>query len=212
MKNLVIVGAGGLGREVAAMIKLKFSHQYNFLGFVDDGLKLGEAINGVEVLGNIDWLNHQKEELAVVMAIGRPGLKAILFKRLHNDSLSYPNILDPASSFHEVDKIKMGQGNVVTDRCVFTTNIVMGSFNLFNLNTTVGHDCEIGDFCSIMPGVNLGGGSKLGNEIYVGSGANVIHAVTVGSSSIIGSGAVVNTAIPAGKTYVGVPAKEVKNV
>ena len=72
LEDLIIIGAGGLGREVAAMVKSSFSDVYRVMGYVDDSVAEGTLIGGNKVLGNIDWLNNYNNEVSIVMAIGSP--------------------------------------------------------------------------------------------------------------------------------------------
>ena len=59
MKNIVIIGAGGFGREVKVLVDdiNKIRSTYNFLGFYDDGIEKGTLVNGYKVLGGISDLN-----------------------------------------------------------------------------------------------------------------------------------------------------------
>ena len=77
MKNCVIVGAGGFGREVKMLIDQinAESKQYNLLGFYDDMTPKGTLINGLEVLGTVEDLNRVSEPTAVSIAIGAPKIK-----------------------------------------------------------------------------------------------------------------------------------------
>ncbi len=209
MQDAIIVGAGGLGREIAAMLSAFFNKEYHILGFVDDGKEVGEEINGLTVLGGIEWLLTQKE-IIVFFGIGNPLIKFRIYTQLKvNLGLSYPNLIHPNARLHQSEYISLGEGNIITDGCILTTNISIGNFNLINLGCTIGHDTEIGNFCSIMPGVNISGGAKLEDMVYVGTGAKLIKATLLGSGATIGAGAVVNTDVPAGKTYAGIPAKEI---
>ena len=72
MKPIVIVGAGGFGREVHWLIKQinRKKEEWNFLGYIDDNVEVGTEINGKKVIGNLDYLLNQKENLSVAIAIG----------------------------------------------------------------------------------------------------------------------------------------------
>lgn len=209
MEKIIVLGAGGFGREIAAMLKTYFAEDYHVVGFVDDGAEVNTQVNTLSVLGGTDWL-AQQENLSVVFGIGAPQIKRALYEQLKtNASLNFPNLIHPKARMHAPSFIEMGVGNVVTDNCVFTTNIKIGSFNLFNLNTTIGHDVVVENFCSIMPGVNISGGAHLKDEVYVGTGAKLIKATVLETRSVVGAGAVVHTDVPADKTFAGVPAREI---
>lgn len=83
MKDIVIIGAGGFGREVAKLIEdiNKVNNEWNIVGFVDDNKSIqGTEINGYKVVGDIDWL--EKQEIFVVNAIGDPVIKKKVMDKL----------------------------------------------------------------------------------------------------------------------------------
>eukprot|EP00899_Mesostigma_viride_P018988 jgi/Mesvir1/27090/Mv20775-RA.1 len=81
----------------------------------------------------------------------------------------------------------------------------------------VGETARIGDFCTILHGVTLGGSGKevgdrhpkLGKNVLVGAGVSILGNIRIGCCSKIGAGSVVLQPIPMGATAVGVPAKVV---
>ena len=83
-------------------------------------------------------------------------------------------------------------------------------FVTLNLMCTVGHDTEIGNYCSFMPSVNISGEVKTNEGVYVGTGAKIINQLEIGENTIVGAGAVVAKSLPAHCTAVGVPAKPIK--
>ena len=75
MHDLVIYGAGGLGREIAEVVRRINEQHYvwNFLGFVDDALSPPAPVwEGREVLGNMDFIRTFRGPLDVVLGIGSP--------------------------------------------------------------------------------------------------------------------------------------------
>ena len=84
------------------------------------------------------------------------------------------------------------------------------------MGVVVGETAEIGDGCTIYPGVTLGGTSlykgekrhpTLGRNVVVSAGAKVLGGFVVGDGAKIGSNAVVIKPVPAGATAVGIPAR-----
>ena len=84
------------------------------------------------------------------------------------------------------------------------------------MGVVVGETAEIGDDCTIYPGVTLGGtllskGAKrhptLGRGVIVGANSQVLGGFTVGDGARIGSSAVVLKPVPPGATAVGNPAR-----
>lgn len=75
MKDIAIYGAGGLGREVACLIRIinEKTPQWNLIGFFDDDEKLKDTRNEYgKVIGGIEELNNYNQPLAVAIAIGSP--------------------------------------------------------------------------------------------------------------------------------------------
>ncbi len=208
-KKLEIYGAGGLGREVKSMLPY-VQDEYELIGFLDDGLKKGSAVDDVEVLGGLDWIIN-RQEIFLLIAVGKPNLKVAIAQQLQPYSdIKFPILIHTNAHLQDVKRISIGEGSIIGAGSVLTTGITLGKHVLINLNVTVGHDTVIGDFASIMPGVNLAGHVELGKEVLIGSGANVLNNMTVGHSSIIGAGAVVNRNIPAATVAAGVPARVIK--
>ncbi len=211
-KNIAIFGAGGFGLEVAMLIEQinQSRSQWNLIGFFDDGLAAGTRINDWPVLGGLLALNAWQEPLAVVFALGISKTRLDIVRRLNNPLLWHPSLIHPSVIQGSAKYLKIGEGTIVCAGTILTTNICMGRHVILNLACTVGHETQIGDFCSFMPSCNISGEVKIGKASFWGTGAKIINGKTVGDHTVIGAGAVVTTDIPAGATAVGVPAKIIK--
>ncbi|KAH7293804.1 hypothetical protein KP509_28G043000 [Ceratopteris richardii] len=84
----------------------------------------------------------------------------------------------------------------------------------------IGETTKLGDGCTLLHGVSLGGNGKqqgdrhpkLGMNVLVGAGASILGNVVIGNGAKIGASAVVLTDIPAFATAVGCPAKVIGRV
>jgi sugar O-acyltransferase (sialic acid O-acetyltransferase NeuD family) len=207
-KEIVIYGAGGLGREVLALIKAL--PEWEVIGFYDDGLAKGTLIKNLKVLGAADDLLQINSSVQLVIAIGDPRIKASIATKLSaNIHITYPVLVHPDALIMDKSSVKMGEGCIITAGVKMTSDIQLGKHVLINLNTTLGHDVHIGDGSSVMPGVNIAGEVKIGKEVLIGSGANILNGVHVADQARVGSGAVVTKQVKAGITVMGVPAREV---
>lgn len=212
MTDIVIVGAGGFGREVKFIIDRinSIKKTYNLLGFYDDNTDLPDEINGVPFLGDLESLISAKNPMSVVLGLGDPTIKNKVVTRLMaSDSLSFPNIIDPNAVIGH-DAINIGKGNVICSGVIMTCNIDIKDFVTLNLSCTVGHDTVINDFSSFMPSVNISGEVLIEKGVYVGTGAKIINLLSIGEHTIVGAGAVVAKSLPANCTAVGIPAKPIK--
>jgi sugar O-acyltransferase (sialic acid O-acetyltransferase NeuD family) len=211
MKDIVIIGAGGFGREVKTIIDtLNKDHKvYNFLGYYDDGIEKGKIINGFPVLGTLEELKNSKTTLSVVLGIGDPVVKSKIVASLNTNLLNFPSIIHPSVLISD-DEVTIGDGCVICAGTIITCNIKIGNFVTLNLMCTVGHDTTINDFSSFMPSVNISGEVLIDAKVYVGTGAKIINQLTIGKNTIVGAGAVVSRSLPDNCTAVGIPAKPIK--
>ncbi|MGI5912941.1 MAG: acetyltransferase [Syntrophomonadaceae bacterium] len=209
MKDIVIIGAGGFGREVAWLIESinEVANEWNIVGFVDDNKSIhGKVINGYEVVGNIEWLMHQ--ELYVVNAIGDPITKKKVMEKIKNSKNNYPILIHPNVICS--NKVKIGEGSIICAGNIITVNIEIGKHVIINLDCTIGHDVILGDYTTVLPSVNISGFVKTEECVSIGTGSAITQGVIIGKNSVIGAGAVVVKDLPANCTAVGIPAKPIK--
>ena len=210
-KPLIILGTSGLAREMAQVVRKvnEQTHAWDFRGFVGvDTGETGKDLGFGRVLGDDAWLLAQDEPFDLVVGIGYPKIRARALQPYltAGERFSFPNLIHPQATL-DLDQVAMGQGNVLTVGTVFTCNVGIGDFNLFNWNVTVGHDTRVGSYNVINPGSNISGFVELGDRILVGTGCQVLETRKVGSDATLGAGSLVREDVEAGVTVVGVPAK-----
>jgi len=196
-KNLIIIGAGGFGREVFWQIGQK--SEYNILGFVDDNPELS-------VLGNIDWLMKYPGEIYVAICIANPKIRQDIYNKLKNHAhIKFPSLI--MDGVRASETVSLGIGCIICCDVLLTVNITLGDFVIINPRCNIAHDTILGDFATLYYNVNIAGAVQIGGGSEIGTGAVVIQNKTIGENTIIGAGAVVIKDIPADCTAVGVPAR-----
>jgi len=213
LNPIVIFGAGGLGHEVLMLLHQinKVIPQWEILGFYDDDPNTPEYILDYPYLGTLADLQQYQKPLAIAIAIGNPVLKAEIRSKLNLPDFSFPPLIHPTVSNKVFQFNYIGEGAIICQGTILTTNIHVGQQVLLNLACTIGHDAVIDDFCALMPQANISGNVKLATGVYIGASATVLPGVQVGENSIIGAGAVVTKNIPPHCTAVGVPARVIKH-
>lgn len=209
MKDIIIIGAGGFGREVAWLIEdiNKINPIWNVVGFVDDNKDIqGEEINGYKVVGDTEWLKEQ--EFNVVNAIGNPIVKKKVMDRLLKSENVYPTIIHPSVICSNL--VNIGEGAIICAGNILTVNINIGKHTIINLDCTIGHNVAIGDYSTILPSVNISGFVKIDECVSVGTGTAIIQGIKIGKNTIIGAGSVVVNDLPTNCTAIGAPAKPIK--
>lgn len=212
MKDIVIAGAGGFGREVKFIIDRinRSESTFNLLGFYDDNTDLPDTINGIPLLGTTEDLLNYNKPVSVALGIGVPNIKKAIINKLNNsDLITFPTLIDPSAIIGD-DNIQIKEGTIICAGVVVTCDIQIEKFVTLNLSCTVGHDTIIKDFSSFMPSVNISGEVLINESVYVGTGAKIINQLEIGKETIVGAGAVVAKSLPEKCTAVGIPAKPIK--
>jgi len=190
--HIHLLPAGGFAREVEAMLP-------------ELGLALGGRYDA-QPQGEVQPLEALPEGSAVALAVGDSQVRRLLRAQLP-DGHSFPVLQHPRAYLQNPASIALGEGSILTAGVILTVNIRLGRFVLLNLNSTIGHDCVLEDFVSLMPGVNLGGGVYLEEAVYLGTGATVLPGIRIGRDAVIGAGAVVTQDVPPGVVVKGVPGR-----
>lgn len=214
VKDIIIVGAGGLGREVTWLIERinqKQSEKWKILGFVDDGIEKDTVVQGYSVLGDVNYLLSVSTPTDVVCAIGNAGIRHRIIEKISkNGSLNFPNLMDPDVIYP--DSVHIGQGNIICAGTILSVNVKIEDFCLIDWNCTVGHEAEINSFVTLYPSVNVSGSTIIKDVTEIGTGSHIIQGKVIGGHSIIGAGSVVIRDIPDYCTAVGNPARPIKFV
>jgi sugar O-acyltransferase (sialic acid O-acetyltransferase NeuD family) len=213
-ERLVIVGAGGLAREVVWLAReisgVSGGPVYDCVGFVvSDLAKPGRDDSVDQVLGDIGWLDRNRDQVdALAIGIGNPAVRRRIGAELSRrfPQIAWPALIHP-SVICDRETCRFGRGTIVCAGTIATANVVVDDFALVNLACTLGHECRIGAGSVLNPTVNISGGVVIGPGVLVGTGAQVLQYLKVGEAATVGAGAVVTKDVPAGQTVVGIPAK-----
>ncbi|MGL5087090.1 MAG: acetyltransferase [Clostridium sp.] len=207
MKNLIIIGAGGVAKEVSLIVEqLNYlKPTWNLIGFIDDNIKkFGEIINGYSVIGGFETLNAYEGNCSVIIAIADYKVKKSIVKRLKN-RFTYATIINPRVWVHEY--MRVGEGSIIYEGAIITSNVEIGKHVLISPKCGIGHDSIIKDYVSLLWNVNISGTDVIEEGVLIGSGATVVQNKVIGQGAIIGAGAVVINDIPSGSIVVGVPGR-----
>lgn len=201
MKDLIIVCAGGFGRELYYIAK--DLGKWNIKGFIDDNL---HALDGVKcalpIIGTIkDWKPKENEVFA--LGVASPKTKETIVDILQTKGAKFETIISPYSRVNETAKI--GEGSIISGSigdCVKIGRFVnvMGSM--------IGQDSIIDDFSTTTGYTNIAS-AYLGKRVFVGSHAVVLHGISVDDDAFIGAGSIVVKNVKSGTKVFGNPAKRI---
>jgi len=211
-KPIVIYGAGGFGREVLQIVRdinRLTPETWDVLGFiVDAGYATHISVQGLPVLGDIEWL-QQNKNVSVVIAVASASARRNISARITSIcGNSFATIIHPRAWLG--DDVQVGCGTIICAGALITTDIKIGEHVQINIGSTIGHDAVLHDFVTLNPSVNISGNVRLCQGVEVGTGSIIIPYAHVGSWSIIGAGSTVIKPLNGNVTAVGTPARVIK--
>ncbi len=209
MKKLCIFGTGGFGREtlcahVDAGAAKGFDTSLNTVFMIDDAYYQAESINGIPVIKRSDF---DPALYNVVVAIGDPHKRMSVVQKMPEET-TYGTVIHPSAVISSW--VDIGAGSIITAGCIVTCQITLGKHTHLNLQTTIGHDCDLGDFLTTAPSVNINGSNEIGSRVYFGTGAGTKEGVRICDDVVIGMGAMVTKNIELPGVYIGCPAKRME--
>jgi sugar O-acyltransferase (sialic acid O-acetyltransferase NeuD family) len=148
------------------------------------------------------------EEYEVIVAIGDPRDRYDIVQRLPKET-QYFTFIHPTAQILGND-VSIGKGSIICAGSILTTNIKIGDHAHLNLQTTIGHDCEIGNYFTSAPGVKISGNCRIYDCVYMGTNSSTKQKISIHSFSVIGLNAGVTKNINEPGVYVGTPALKIK--
>lgn len=208
-RDLVIVGAGGFGRETVEVVRAVNARKptWRLLGFLDDGLS-GTEVDGLPVVGTVDEVPR---DAAVVVCTGHPGdywSRKRIVQRLALPPNRFATLVHPAAVIPPA--VPIGPGSVVLAGAVATTKVTVGAHVAVMPGVVLTHDDCVGDYVTFGARAALAGRVTVQEGAYIGAGALIRQGCTVGAWALLGMGAVILHDIPAREVWAGIPARRLR--
>lgn len=209
MKDLIIVGAGGMGRTMYDFARESLGYETDFLikGYLDDNIhSLDGFKNYPPLLGRIS--DYQpKENDVFICSIGGESRRNLMLEIINLGGEFIPLI-------HKTARIGtnafLGKGNMVGAFTTIASDAHIGDYNFIQSYTILGHDVVIGDWNRIDSHVMLVGGTFVGNHNIIHTHAMINHTVHVGDECKIAACSFIIKDVENGSTMFGNPARRLK--
>lgn len=205
VKDLVVVGSGGL--NIVRLIEDINANKktYNFLGFLEkDPTKHGTEVLGYPILGGDDLLLSELKKCTVINNVmGTPRLHEIITLNLREKYgvNEFPNLIHPNVNMRGVT---IGEGNIIYANSLLEPLCSIGDFNIL-FRAVVAHETEVGNY-NLMAASTIGSRTKVGSYNLFGNGCFVANSCPVGDDNVIGVASVVMRPVKSGQRLLGNPA------
>lgn len=191
MRDIVIIGAGGIGREVAWIIEEinKVKPTWNIIGFVDENSEIwGKELNGYRVLGGFEALDKLERKPEVIVAIANCSVKKSIVAKL-GGKFNFATIVYPTVRVSKY--IEIGEGAIIYPGVILTVNTRIGNHVVISGNCGIGHDTVIGDYSSVLWGSNFSGYDVVDKECFIGMGTKVVQGINIGKGLRVKAGTII---------------------
>lgn len=215
VEDVVVVGAGGFGRETLDVIDAhnlaSGERKLRVLGVADDApsvLNLARlTARGVSHLGTIDEVLAAFDSAGYVIGVGNPRVRHEIALAFEAANWRPVTVTHPSATIGSASLI--GAGSVICGGAQLSTNTRVGRHVHINPNAIIGHDSVIEDFVSVNPGAIVSGDVLVDRGVLIGAGAVVLQGLTLGRDGTVGAHACVTRSTDRDVTVVGIPARPI---
>lgn len=211
--NLVVLGAGGFGRETLDVVEawnvVGQNEPFHVLGIIDDGpsdQNLARlAQRGYSHLGSFNDFNFPTLDFQYIIGIGDPTVRERIAERCLTLGWYPGTVVHPSAVLGS--EVSIGAGSIVCAGVQLSTNVIIGQHVQLNPGSIVGHDSTLQDFVSVNPGAIISGEVEVRARTLVGAGAVILQNLDIPEDVVIGASACVTKAPLQGSRVAGIPAR-----
>ena len=207
MKHLIIIGGGGMGKEIyyTAKNSLGYGTEFDIKGFLDDNIHSLDGFQGYPpVLNTIHDYEPETDDV-FTCSIGNVHTKRKLCELIKLKGGKFQTLIHKDSQLRE--NVKIGEGTIIDCFAIVGSDAVIGENCLIQLNSVVAHDCVVGDYTRVDVRALMVGGVKVGNNVTIHTNAVISHKVVLGDDCTVAAMSFVIRSVKAGTTVMGNPAK-----
>jgi sugar O-acyltransferase (sialic acid O-acetyltransferase NeuD family) len=210
-RRILIVGAGGFGREVLQWARDAWpDHADRIGGFLsDDPHRLDGFSTGVRILATVESYEKRAGDY-LLLGIGVAYVRRMVAERVADRGAAFLTLVHPRAVVAESARI--GPGSIICPQAVVSDSAALGACVLVNYHASLGHDSSVGDYAVLSPYATLGGGAAVGDDAFLGLHASVGPGRVVGARSKVSANSCVLSDTPSDSIIYGVPGRIVPRV
>ena len=209
MKHLIIIAAGGFGREVysTALESLGYGEEFDIKGFLDDNIHALDGFEGYpSILSTIDAYQPEEDDV-FVCAVGVVKTRRILSEKIMAKGGSFQTLIHKTAYIGK--NAKVGEGSIILAGARIHCDVTVGKYVIVQPYSILGHDVQVGAWTLINALADCGGMSKVGEMVTLHTTSFILPQSVIEDGATVGAGSVVLRKVKAGITVMGVPAKPV---
>ena len=165
-----IYGACGHGKVILDIIERKGD---KVIGFIDDDKKKWKTdFFDYQVIGGVNtFLSIYKPINKLIIAIGNNQMRQKIVSKFINHKINFGTAIHPSAQIGK--DVMIGRGTVIMANSVINSHTIIGKHCIINTASSIDHDCTIGNYVHISPGVHSGGNVRIGDFCWIGIGSSI---------------------------------------
>jgi len=210
MKHLIIVGAGGYGRETFGLAtgSIGFGKAFDVKGFLDARLDALDGFTGYPpIVGAPETYEPQPDDVFIT-ALGGIQSRRKCVKLVEDRGGTFISLVHKTATLGP--NVVIGEGTLIAPNAFLSADVMVGRHAAVFHGTSIGHDAVLGDFSHVYAQCSVGGAVRIEEGACVYPGAVIVPRRTIGENAVVGAGSTVILNVRPGVSVVGNPAKEVK--
>lgn len=206
VSRVLIVGAGGFGREVLQWVRDAWpEHAARVAGFLSaERDRLAGHDCGLEIIAAPDRYEPRPGD-ALLLAIGIPLVRRQVVESLLSRGAVFLTLVHPTAIVAPTAIV--GEGSIVCPYAIVSDSAKVGAFVLMNYHSSLGHDASAGDHAVLSPYATLGGNAHVGDDVFMGLHASVGPGRRIGARSKVSANSCALSDAPPDSIIYGAPGR-----
>jgi sugar O-acyltransferase (sialic acid O-acetyltransferase NeuD family) len=205
-RQLVIVGAGGFGREVRTLFREEISQAgLSFKGYLgrDHGAGQDPSIEPF-LLGDPESYQPDKDD-CFVLAVGDMRHRRRIVETIERKGGAFITLIHRQAFIAPTAKLE--EGVLIYPFAAVSHEATLKKGVKLNFYASAGHNACLGKYALLAPYATVNGFSELDDEVYMSTHATVGPQVKIGARSKLSANTAVTRDVPEGSFVFGVPGR-----
>jgi sugar O-acyltransferase (sialic acid O-acetyltransferase NeuD family) len=199
---MLIVGTGGLAKEVLGMI-IKYKLSENVIFYDENKATHGLLYDRYKVL-------HEEKEVKqyfstyspeFIVGIGNPRIREKLTLKMRELGGMSTNIISNEAALFQFNDYSTA--TIIEPFVGISHGLTLGEGCAIHIHSSIGHAAKIGKYVNIGPGATIIGPIEIGDYTYIGAKSLLLPNIKIGKQVVIAAGITVNKDLPDCETFLG---------
>ena len=206
VSRILVVGAGGFGREVLQWARAAWPGRMARIGgfLSDDPSRLAGHDSSLTIIASPESFIPEPGD-ALLLAIGIPAVRRRVAEALQLRGATFLTLIHPTAIVAPTAEI--GEGSILCPYSIVSDSARVGRCALLNYHASLGHDASVGEYAVLSPYATLGGHACIGDDVFLGMHASVGPGRRIGARSKVSANSCALADAPADSIVYGVPGR-----